>query len=1221
MILTKKIAHIFALVFLVLSLASCKEECIAPDEFDTFSTIIESNPVKDGIYGFYDPVSGGQRAEWHATGLRSNGTPLLLQIDGGWIALEGDSTSLTNFETLPRCNFCAKRYDGSAPNCICYKNQEPTPEKGINGVALNVDCSDPINQEDPEKCTCTTQHGLATDYGAYHFPLNIKDKNESVKVPDKQTNCKYDRGMGAYIALWGSSGAITPLRAYHLFSEEEVCNVVRDSQGRCLDSAGKDVTKYVFRSANQAPFLKDDGIGNHTIDFDGSDDTYHKPNEKIKTIMYDSYYSDNYGFYNLRFLSGVGDENDPGILEFLVGLVEDVLLGKIDDETGERKGGILEFMYKAIIKDSGFALTVQVALSLYIALFGLAHLFGVVEISSKKEIMSRVLKIALIIFFISDNSWYFYNKIVVSFFKDSMDYVVGMILDLQDAQFDATSMIKIAQMEREIDASNGTRFSYVDLIIKNMFSSATTKKIWGLFFESIFGFLYIPIIYALIFFFIYVMLYVASMYVSNLIKIIFVLSLGPIFMVFTLFSKTSQMFKNWLGYLGGRSLEVIIIFITLYLFVTLIDKAFTDLLYYRVCGENKGIWFIKIVILLAQVDRSFVDWLFKFINVGGLIYITYLVIQKVPNLSSSLVSIGGVGGGSGSGMAGGMMSGFLSLSKTAAGGLGSLAANAARFGGLGAGAVMRATGLNKITGAIGGMIPIPSPRSIYRNVIIIDGAIKKAKAAAGGLSGAERDRFIRNHATKALQLMMYNDPKKFSLLANMDIHGKASDQILARFDKKLVKDPLKKFLKDEAKAMKGALPSQVKFGKDAQDLLKQRAMDWASKNLAEGDGRVKDYLNKSGSLNRLINEKTELSASRASELFKDDKAARDRYLQHLQDKQARNYDKRQEANKHWYSRVGNALGRGYDSVFGGKVENPHQVQKDFLKKQWEHENNRDHWYNKNRDIHNSKGFFRVNEDISGYRQGFEKQAMLANMNGADADYARDRLRHLALKGDGQNDGSAQSIFDSTAKEAYGSLSRREKMFGNDSFRKAHEALLEAQYNSMPDGVEKTKLGILLGKQDAADAMVDCTTPYANGINDANVDKAKQDLFVAQSLQVDFGAPLTDALLKESDLGLKDSNVTLGVADNYDSQAANESLLNSFRVGKQQASAKKQVMNLEKKIKEFELGKLEAKQRAGEPVDAREMQRLQDEIKEHDKEISKYESEEARFDREIMSNSR
>ena len=81
--------------------------------------------------------------------------------------------------------------------------------------------------------------------------------------------------------------------------------------------------------------------------------------------MYDRYYSDNQGKYNLRILRGVGNEEDPGLLEYLVLLVEEVLMGEID-ENGVRQGGIIEFMYKTIVQDTGFALAVQVALSLYI---------------------------------------------------------------------------------------------------------------------------------------------------------------------------------------------------------------------------------------------------------------------------------------------------------------------------------------------------------------------------------------------------------------------------------------------------------------------------------------------------------------------------------------------------------------------------------------------------------------------------------------------------------------------------------------------------------------------------------------------------------------------------------------------------------------------------------------------------------------------------------------
>jgi type IV secretory pathway VirB6-like protein len=1229
--LTKKIAHILALIFLVFSVASCEEGCVEPDEFDVNSEVIESNPVNDGVFGYYDGTTGGQRANWHSTSLRANGAPILVQISGSWVALEGPIMSENAMATLPRCNFCAKRYDNSSPNCICYLNQVPTPEKSIAGVPLNVDCTIPDNQNDPLKCSCTKQRGAATDYGTYHFPLNILEKNESIKVPDKQTNCKYDRGMGAYIALWGNRGVSTPLRAYHLFSEEELCNVIRDSQGRCLDDNGKDVTRYIFRSANKRGLLKDDGEGNHTIDFDTSDDVYHRPNELLKTIMYDSYYSDNLGRYNVRILGGFGNEQDPGLLEFLVSLIEEVLLGKINDE-GEREGGIIEFMYKSIIKDSGFALTVQVSLSLYIALFGAAHLFGLVEISSRKELMNRVIKIGLIIFFISDNSWYFYNKIVVAFFKDSMDYIVSMIMDLQDAQFDATTMIKISQMERSVDISNATRFSYVDLIIKNLMSDGTTKKIWGLFFNSIFGFLYIPLIYALIFAFIYVMLYVASMYVSNMIKIVFVLSMGPIFMVFTLFSKTSQMFKNWLGFLGGRSLEVIVIFTVLYLFLMMIDKAFTDMLFYRVCAENKGIGFIKLIILVAQVDRSFVEWIFKFIGIGALLFITYMVIEKVPSVSGSIISVGGVGGGSGSGMAGGLMGGAMGLAKMAGGGLATVAGGAARYGIRGATLAARRAGITGAWNKIGKYIPITNPRTMYRHAII-DGAIKKAAAAAGGLTGAKRDEFIRNTATQELQLMMRSQPNKMAA-AGVDMHN-----ILARYDKKLVKEPLKKFLKSEAKA----IAARGRFGDDARKDLKKSAMDWANKNLNEGDERVGKYLKESSSLNKLIDDRIELSSSRAAKSFAGDDDTKNRYLQHLMKKDEENYKKRQEADKHWYSKAGNALGRAYDSVRRDKHNNPRQMEKSFLRKAWQKEQDKS-WYQRSR--------FSNSDAVKADRWGAQK-ALLADglMSGSmDGAFARDRLRGIAGKGElgslsisDLDRANGKDLFELTARMAHANVKDNEKL----NLKDEHEAIMKDYMSgrnaalggmSMGDAVaERERLAALgrmggFGSADADQSLLGVAGAQAQGIGatvdqygnitDANLaDAQKSSGLVAQQFEVQFGQSITDALLQQSDLGLKASNVALGVAP----EKAGEldlATINALKVNQHQVLTKLKIDNMNKRISEFKLKKLQDKQAGGVALtdaESREVKDLEGEIRDLDSNIKSYSNESDRLEADIKSN--
>jgi len=1244
----KKLFQILALIFFALSVASCDTGCVEADEFDVESLIIESNPVDDGVFGSYDAVSGGQRANWHSTDLLSNGDMFLIQIGGSWTPLQG--TNQGALDALPRCNTCAKRYNNSTPNCICYKGQVPTPEKGIDGRFLNVDCTQAQNQEDPTKCSCTKQHGLATDYGVYHFPLNILDKNESLKLADNQTNCKYDRGMGAYIALWGGRGATVPVRAYHLFSEEEICNVMRDSNGRCLDPSGNDATKYIFRSANSRIFMKDDGDNNQGDDTDTSDDIYHKPNEEVKTIMWDTYYSDNYGQYNVRILRGVGNKSDTGILEFLVGNVEDVLLGPMDDN-GVRHGSIIEFMYKAIIQDSGFVLVVQVSLALYIALFGAAHLFGVAEIMSKKELMNRVLKIGLIVFFISPQSWYFYNKIVVAFFKDSMDFIVATLMDMYDSNIGQTSMIKIAQMDRVRDASQATRFSYPDLIIKSLMSSAVTKKIFGLFFQSIFGFLYIPLIYVLIFSFIYVMLYVASMYIVNLIKIIFVLSLGPIFMVFTLFSKTAGMFKNWLSFLGSRALEIIVIFLVLYMFLTILDKNFTDLLYYRVCGETKSLGFFTMTILISDIDRSFVTWMSKFIATGGLIFICYLIIQKVPSVTGSIVSVAGVASsGGGFDMAGKALGAGFDLAKGGAGALGSVAATAARYGVRGATLAARRAGLADFANGITDKIPVRiSPRTLWRDAVI-DGAIKKAQAAAGGRTGKERDAFIRDTARKELEILRYKEPNKMGLLG-VDNHN-----IAARFDKLLVKDPLKNFIKEEAKRQKNMAPNDLKFGKDAQDAIRAKALEWADKNLYDGARDVvQNYFDNSKGINNLAKEKAELSSSRAARLMAGNEDAKNRYLRHLHDKEF-------EHRGDW------KISKFFHGLIRDRHNNPKQMASSFLRKADREERGVSFWNQGN--PFQSINFFDknfINRDAINKMTADAQNKMLADalLQGKAGDkermqFMRDKMAKNARNSledsptvatrnrilDEMKSANAQGLFEKTAQIA--ALNTR--FSRNADFRAEHRSIMEGYINKQLELAKKMSnedalaerariagLAKLAGinssfasfDQSLIDQMTTQNALLTNEVNrfdtltDANINAAKTTQgLVAQQMEVQFGQSITDALLQQSDIGLKASNVALGVAPTKEGQL-DEATINGLRMNKIQLDAKAKLEKMNLKIKQFELDKLEravaaASTQAEKDALAHEIARLEREVSEGKRDLDKYEAESARVVADIVS---
>ncbi|NBV05980.1 MAG: hypothetical protein EBS06_01935 [Proteobacteria bacterium] len=947
--LAKKLAKIFSVIFLTLFAASCDKGCVESYEFDQEVVKVDSFPFADGIEG----TGSQQVAKWHDTGLKSNGEGIVLQITGGWTPWYSDDySSEIKLEALQACSFCAK--NELSQNCICYSGQVPTSEDGYAGG----DCSTNLDaQNDPSKCTCTTQFGSATDYGVYHFPLNKFDKNHNDLGPDNQSVCKYKAGMGLYLGLFGSNGSTTPIRAYHLFSQTEVCDLVRDNKGRCLDDSGVDVTKYIFTSANNKIFVKDDNNGNNGIDLNPGGDTYHSRNEEIKMIILDSRYNDNYGSYQVSFLSGAGSDQDKGLLEFLVTLVEDKIMGTPDDD-GVRQGGIVQTMFNNIVQDSGFISILQISLSLYIAFYGLATLIGIAEVS-KKELMSRALKIGLIIFFTSSTSWYWYDRIVVGFFKDGMDSVITMFMSFSDRNIDPTSGIITAQMDRAASNTNATRFSYADMIIKNMLSVPSAKKIFGLFFGvPIFGIIYIVGIYALIAFFIYVMLFVAMTYIITITKLAFALALGPIFISFTLSSHTNEMFKKWLAFIGARSLEIIFMFLVLYNFLVLIDQNFTSLLSYKACVTNWNLGLFSIPILKSQVNRSLVEWFSSFIMLGGLIFITKLVLDKVPDLASSLITIGGTASkdSSTAKAAGGMFGGLIGAAQGIGGAafnVGSTAA-AKSFQGIGGAAYSAASGLansaaqvvrSSVTGsrmmdfAQKALSVLPSnPRAMYRNSII-DSEIRKAQASvkAEGLTGRAADSEVRARVVSALftgesnkskSTTIGNSPNK-AAFAGLDI-----DAVGKRLDEKLINKPLIDFIKSETQRMKTSANPLI--GRQMRDALDGAINRWAYQNLAGGaesiksvmsdQNRVVDGLNTGNigfsNMKEFIRKQTEYTAAEAATAFANNPQKQQEYLQHLKDNEFRLQTQRQKTSDIAFSKTFNKFSNAfYDNVVSPTVKN------------------------------------------------------------------------------------------------------------------------------------------------------------------------------------------------------------------------------------------------------------------------------------------------------------
>jgi type IV secretory pathway VirB6-like protein len=1021
--LVKKITQIFSLVFLIAFSSSCKEQCFTTDEFNVSNVVVDAYPTVDGIDGAtYDATTGGQTARWHDTTFKSNGDAFLIKISGAWTPWGGGiyhDMNDTELNALSVCKTCAKR-DPSTKNCICYAGTNSTAELyqtcspttmqlDGNGVSTGV-----MQQDNPGLCSCTKNpiYGTASDYGVYHFPLNYYDKSETMLIADKQSTCKFIAGMGAYIGLFGRSGVTDPARLYHLFVEDydalgkatKVCDITLNSNGECKDSSGKDRTAYVFKSANERIFMKDDGDGNTGVNTNTANDTYHGPNEVVKVKIFDLYYNDNYGKYNIDILKGVGDNSDlstVGLLEFMVRLVENALLGDLEPVTAlsqdasgntittttyERVGGIIEFMFRSIVQDSGFRLILQVTLSLYVAFYGLSVLLGIVEVS-RKELMNRLLKISLIMFFTGANSWYFYNEFIVGFFYDSMNYIVSMMMSLSDnalSQGMDTSAIMVAQMDRAIDVSSSTRFSYIDSTIEMMLSPAFAGKVFSLVLADLFGIFYVVGIYALVGYFIYTMMIAASMYLMNMMKIIFVLCLGPIFISFTLFNQTNTMFKNWLAFLGARALEIILIFAILYNFVMLIDASFRDLLSYTACVEpfSFGLFSINILKASGIGDRTIVTWLTSMTKIAALIFITQLILNKVAEVAGHLITIGGVAnknadgvghGQSGMTLAGaggadnkdigksGIMGSLLSAGTSAVGTAMNIGATAAMYGGKGLAAASRALGIDEKLSKLGDYnVPMKAMRSMGRNSII-DPIIKQAQKDSfdaknkdgSALTAPQRDAFVRNQTFAKLNAMaQQKDPNGAKDAVNKPLMsaalGLSHDHIAARLDQKQIHEPAKALIKAKEKELK----AQGMYGSELKGKLKEAVNDWAGKNLSSGAAELKASLDKKGKDGLTASEKDLKNALKSASLADPAQVGRlvankpeeqKKFMQYLQDKEAKRHMKNAEADKNKFKSASgfanwasNLASRGLDGAarvagFESAARNPLTAQETFMR--------------------------------------------------------------------------------------------------------------------------------------------------------------------------------------------------------------------------------------------------------------------------------------------------
>ncbi len=301
-------------------------------------------------------------------------------------------------------------------------------------------------------------------------------------------------------------------------------------------------------------------------------------------------YANNTGKYYVTIRVKNSTSNISNIVTDVISPVVEVMDGSKDGT----KIGQAERIYKLIIGDPRYQAILAMSLILMYSFYGLGYLLGITE-ANIPDLIQKVLKISLIYLFVGPEGWDWFDKIVVKFFKNSTDYLAFLMA----SSFDESPSIKNALNNFDF-YDKSILFSSVDKVFGMFFSATVQKKVSALLFASIFGWAYLLMIYYGIILYVYAVGNAILLYLTSQVFISILFVLGPLFLIFTLFNQTKEMFDKWLQQLIGFSLQQIFLLTTLSFFNMMMYEVIKLALGYKICWDD--VWTINIIFRITLLS-------------------------------------------------------------------------------------------------------------------------------------------------------------------------------------------------------------------------------------------------------------------------------------------------------------------------------------------------------------------------------------------------------------------------------------------------------------------------------------------------------------------------------------------------------------------------------------------------------------------------------------------
>ncbi|MCE2993930.1 MAG: type IV secretion system protein [Candidatus Jidaibacter sp.] len=444
---------------------------------------------------------------------------------------------------------------------------------GLKGSALDMDYKVNTNMSPPDcdspdkrmqnhdKCIKIDNPGIPVysffgilkGFSQDPVQLALRHFDKSVSIDSYN---KHVGGMAVTVS-WGGCPIVNGQRLQYAFAAKEPSS----------DNEWQDVTREIFADGKAIVANRD---GYVFLRVKPMEVPASLPDE-IKKYYTDPAHRHGQYYVSLMKLGESGFKQSGGPIREIVNTVREVIYGT------DKKTGVLEKLYNALIKESAVIASIRAVLIFYIAFNGLGYLIGTVQ-ANRRELFIRVIKFAIVATIISPTSWEFFSGY---FYKAFMDGGLELIALIGNASLE--NNVAGGQPIVDISEDPAQIFAVFDGPFKMMFSRVMGLKLYALFLSGVFGVILVMVVgVAMVYYFLSIVKAV-MMFLMSMIIIALLIFIGPLFLCFMLFNFTKQFFDSWWKYLVSFTLQPVVLFTSIVVFNLLIVLVLMYTFSFTIC--------------------------------------------------------------------------------------------------------------------------------------------------------------------------------------------------------------------------------------------------------------------------------------------------------------------------------------------------------------------------------------------------------------------------------------------------------------------------------------------------------------------------------------------------------------------------------------------------------------------------------------------------------------